>query len=55
MKHLQKKIVRIKKTIVFDSNIIFVFYKCLATRAFLKDQYGYHGKNGVFSDHTERT
>ena len=23
--------------------------------AFKKVQYGYHGKNGVFSDHTERT
>ena len=27
----------------------------MTTIAFKKVQYGYHGKNGVFSDHTERT
>ena len=27
----------------------------MTTNAFKKVQYGYHGKNGVFSDHTERT
>ena len=43
------------KTIVFDFNIIFVFINCLTTNAFKKVQYGYHGKNGVFSDRTERT
>ena len=26
----------------------------MTTNAFKKVQYGYHGKNGVFSDHTER-
>ena len=43
------------KTIVFDFNIIFVFINCLTTNAFKKVQYGYHRKNGVFSDNTERT
>ena len=33
----------------------FCFHQCLTTEAFKKVQYGYHGKNGVFSDHTERT
>ena len=27
----------------------------MTTIAFKKVEYGYHGKNGVFSDHTERT
>ena len=32
-----------------------IYCKCMATRALKKVQYGYHGKNGVFSDHTEHT
>ena len=43
------------KKIVFGPYNLFVFQKCLTTRAFKKFQYGYHGKNGKVSDQTERT
>ena len=50
--HKNKNRIKVKN----KNPIIFLFfYKCLTNRAYKKVQYGYHGKNCLVSDHTERT